>query len=272
MTEQLYCFGLLQSGKAPTTLSNAHPFKLPTTVKTGDFEAIVSSIDVTELPPKRRFLRAQASLLEGLGGTCTILPMRFGTIAPSVEALRDAVGRNATRIAELFEMLEGCQEYGVSIRMSQAAMFNAALSANRELRERRDDLARRGSVDTMTAMRFGQQLSDAAAALRRRHEKALDRFLRGVVRDLILRAPESEAELLRADILVQKDCSGALDALLERIESGGQPSIDGRSGQDLPVDIRLIGPAPVYSFASCTLDFHHHSDHCDSVQASVRPN
>lgn len=254
---RLYCFALLSDCGALSAPDAAAPFDPPRLVRVSDFHALVSPVATDALPPKRRFLRAHTHLLEKLHPRATVLPMRFGTIAPSLDALKSATSQNREDIARLFNRLERCTEYGLTISTSREALLRMALELNVELQHQRDSLASSGRVPTMTAMHFGQRLSDAAASLRRRLEKVLLSRLSGVTSDIVLRAPEADEDLLRADVLVSRPNEDAFTTLLSRIE---QETADGTQDHGLleslgkPV-IRLIGPSPMFSFAHCRLSF-----------------
>ncbi|MEO0761213.1 MAG: GvpL/GvpF family gas vesicle protein [Pseudomonadota bacterium] len=261
----LYCFGLVASDVSlpPEPLPALPDDPPPVLIGSDVCQVIASRTTRTSVPQRRRYMRAHTRLLEVVGAHATVLPMRFGTIADDEPALREAIRPEAARIARLLETMEGQRAYGLSVRLTRERLVGRAMAARPDLRRERDRLSRQPGVTRATAMTFGRHVGDAVATERRRLEKAILAGLRPAVDDLVLRAPESDEQVLRAEIRLDRSREPSLDDVIQEIarQIGGDaapvapasgPADEGATA-DAPPAIRLVGPAPLYAFVDLRL-------------------
>jgi Gas vesicle synthesis protein GvpL/GvpF len=200
---------------------------------------------VSDLPPgalvATRDLRAHWSVLEEAAARTTILPVRFGTVMDSDEAVKEDFLRPASeRLAAVLAGLEG------KVQLSIKGFYDEELLL-RQIVQEKPAIAR--------MRRRVQGLPEAASYYDR---ISLGELVAAEVdqcrardADLVLRRLEPIAEAARAEPPTAKD--GALDtAFLVRRDqvdafSEAVQQVAGELGDR--VRIRYVGPLPPYSFA-----------------------
>lgn len=213
-----------------------------------DLVVIHAAHDGSEILPRRKSLLAHARVLENAMDHGTVLPMRFGMVCDSVAAFAALAARHRADIQAAFDRLSGCVEMGVRVTASETEALNALLDRDTELRTARDRLAEKGRGAHFSKVEFGRALGEAMAARRAAAQKDLVERLRPMARDYLIKAPESDFQVLRGEFLIER----------ERLEEFGQ-------GLEVAVqqlgfvggshwDIRMVGPGPAFHFVGLTLD------------------
>lgn len=200
-----------------------------------------------EILPKRRFLLAHARVLEAFNEVGTVLPMRFGMSAPSIQRVNAMLDAEANAITDSFKRLDGAIEIGLRVSFPRQAALTAILTEDSALRAERDRLSRHSRQPHFEAAELGRRLAEA---LGRRRDRAQKAFLAKLVpncRDHILRAPEEDSQVIHADVLIdrhaQEDFSNMIEAFARACEFA--PNAE--------PEIRLVGPVPTYSFVRLVL-------------------
>jgi hypothetical protein len=111
------------------------------------------------LRPKRRDLVAHETVLETLSAAGTVVPMRFGTVAPDDEAVITELARGAGRYTELLTRLAGHVERNVKGTHQEDALLTDLLSENPQLRARNEALRAEGGGSQSDRMEFGEQMA-----------------------------------------------------------------------------------------------------------------
>ncbi|MEO0820318.1 MAG: GvpL/GvpF family gas vesicle protein [Pseudomonadota bacterium] len=236
MSDALYCFGIALGQDLPA--ADPEPIAAPGTglalVPIGTVSVIVCPTLLDSVPSKRRFLRAHTRVLES-AGEATVLPMRFGTIAMSSAALEEAVLPRVPELLGLLQKFRDCGEFGLRASTSEEVLLRRAVARHPALRAQAGGGRTRSHAAKIA---LGRQVAEALDRERDAAGKVLMGRIAPLVEDRILRAPESAHEVLRADILLRRDRENELIAMLE--ESAEEPALD----------VKLVGPAPLYSFVS----------------------
>ncbi|ETX15867.1 gas vesicle protein [Roseivivax halodurans JCM 10272] len=201
--------------------------------------------DGTEILPRRRLMLAHARVLEDAAARGTVLPMRFGMLVEDLGAVADLISAQSARIAAEMERLSGTVEYGVRVTFDRDPALAALLADEPTLLAERDALKRRRAVPQDCAS-FGRRIAEALDRRRGQAQKRLLAAIRPAIVDHVLRAPETDVQVLAADILLRAESSdwvagAVLDAARECGFSTGEPHV------------RLVGPQPAYSFTRLTL-------------------
>jgi hypothetical protein len=191
-------------------------------------------------------VRAHWRVLEEAFGHATVLPLRFGMMMDSEEAVRERLLEpNAERLVGLLRQMTGLVQLNVKGRYDEQLLLRDIVRSNpavAALRKRLQD-----STNAATAysdrIRLGQLVGDAIE--RRRDQDA----------SLALRALEPLAVAASVERAVESNAAFNLAFLVERDE---QPTFDERV-TDLRdelgerIQIRYLGPLPPYSFAEAEL-------------------
>ena len=84
-----------------------------TTIPYGDFSAVVSSIPMSKYVVSRETMTAHEKVLEEVMKDCTVLPVRFYTVAPSVDEIRSLLIRRHAEFKNLLRYLDNRVELGL---------------------------------------------------------------------------------------------------------------------------------------------------------------
>ena len=202
--------------------------------------------DGTEIPPKRRNMKAHVRVLEALAGDAPLLPMRFGMWADDHAAVDRALIRQSDDIARLFDRVRGRVEVGLRVGLPRDPALARTLAADPALLAERDRLAAAGGH--FERAEFGRRLAEGLDRRRGAAQRLMLEAVRPFCADHVLRAPEDDVEVLSIEALVPRGeeatlAEAALDAARRLDFAGGaEPAV------------RLIGPVPPYNFVALTLE------------------
>ncbi|TDQ55384.1 GvpL/GvpF family gas vesicle protein [Actinorugispora endophytica] len=200
--------------------------------------AAVVSTAPERVRAKRRDVLAHQALLDRLGGQGTVLPMRFGTVAPSDEAVAGELRAGAGHYRSLLEELRGRVELNVRAAHSEEAVLREVLREDEGLRETCAEL-RAAGAGIGDRLAFGESVARAVEARCRRDADRVTGALRGHAERVSL-GPLVNGCSLNLSILVDRDRVGAVEREVDRLRE----ALDGLA------DIRLHGPLSPYSFVA----------------------
>lgn len=208
---------------------------------------LAASTAAVEIEPARRNLLAHGRALEAAMEVCTILPVRFGHILPSSDALAALVSAHADRILAQLARLGDRAEFGVRVTGSRVGALRALTAGDPSLAAEAQRLGNLGAAAYHRQIALGQRIDGLLADRRRRAEHALIERLAPFAEAHVLRPPEEDVQLIRAEFLVAR--SGR-ELFAERLAEAVQ-EIDFAPGYE--PEVRLLGPAPPYHFVSLRL-------------------
>src|SRR5664279_377940 len=93
------------------------------TITEGRVAAVVSGLPSPKIRPQRAHLAAHQAVLKCLMADTTPLPMAFGTIADSPEAIRRILVRNQRALQEQFRRVAGRVEMGLRVAWDVPNIF-----------------------------------------------------------------------------------------------------------------------------------------------------
>jgi hypothetical protein len=183
---------------------------------------------------------AHERVVEHFAEAATVVPMKLFTMFSSDErAVRDLEERRE-QIGEILERVTGRREWGVRIRVDEAA-------ARRALAEETASLRGGGGVSGKEFLRHKQRQRDAARELAARAREDVDEVLAALSREAAdrrrLRAPTPEADdrlLLDAVFLVAEERTEAFE---EQVREAAERLARHHC------EVTLTGPWPPYNFA-----------------------
>ncbi len=245
----IYLYGLMNSAALPRdALSGLVGQQTPPRVVTlGHWSLIYEDHDGSDVQPRRRNMLAHTRIVEHMMGFGTVLPARFGLVSKSIDVVAALVNEKAMVIAEEFEKLRGCVELGLRLSFPHDAALTTTLNASASLLAQRDRLAGLGAEGHFARAEFGRALAEALDRRRGAAQKALVAALLPLVRDHVLRSPDSDVEVLRLEVLIDASDESRVIAALE----GLAQNCDFAPGAE-PL-IQIVGPAPSYNFVRLSL-------------------
>jgi hypothetical protein len=239
----VYVYGVLAAGARIPTPEGVAGSKVRT-VEHERVAALVSEVEGDSLAAPRE-VRAHWGVLQRASADATVLPVRFGTVLESDDAVRrQLLAPNAERLAARLDELEGRLQLSVKGDYDEEQMLRDVVSSTpaiAELRRRLQTLP--GDAGYYESIRLGEAV--AVEVDRRREEYtglALDRL-----------APLATAA--RREELGGVDAAFNLSFLVERDSIDDFSRAVGALEKELEgrVGIRYVGPLPPYSFAEMDL-------------------
>ncbi len=253
-TDTCYIYGLLRCqdiaadvralGDLPGVATGA----LPRVVATDAVSALISDHNGDEILQTRRNMMAHTRILEAAMDHGPILPMRFGSTAEDEDALIGFLDTNAAAILDALDSLDNCAEFGLRISFDETDCITALVRDFPDLKSEHERLAQRGADAHFERIALGRKISDLLAARRAEAQASLLKSLLPHCRNHVLKAPESDCEVLRAEFLVAHQ---ATDAFLETAEAAANAL---SMTPDTPPTIRCVGPVPAYHFTDLQWD------------------
>ncbi|MGW2938318.1 GvpL/GvpF family gas vesicle protein [Streptomyces sp. NPDC001156] len=204
-------------------------------VKEGELAAIVSEAP-EGLRPKRRDLLAHQNVLSEAGAGGSVLPMRFGSLAPDDDAVTQVLAERAEHYRERLTALDGRVEYNVKASHDQDAVVHRVMAENPELRALVEAGRQAGGGSYEDRLRLGEMV--AAAVLGCEAEDAAElQSLLDQAAEAVSVGPESTGWLANLSFLVPRDSAEEFLAAV------------GEARESRPhLELRVNGPLPPYSF------------------------
>ena len=105
------------------------------TISEGGLAAVVCGIEGARIRPERRHLAAHQGVLKRLLADTTPLPLSFGTLADSPQAIHRFLRRHQHAFLEQLERVAGQVEMGVRVTWDAPNIFEFFVNTHPELRE-----------------------------------------------------------------------------------------------------------------------------------------
>jgi Gas vesicle synthesis protein GvpL/GvpF len=235
----VYVYGVLRAAEQESAAATGVTGASVRTVEHGELAALVSDLEGGALMAARE-VRAHWRVVEAASEAATVIPVRFGTVMASNEAVVDELlAPQAERLTTLLHALAGQVQLGVKGEYEQDALLREVVReapAVQALRKRVQSLpVAAGYYDRI---RLGELVA-AEVERRRSHDTglALER-LSAHARATKTNEPKTANGAFDLAFLVERDGIDPFSAAVgELSEALGER-----------VDIRYVGPLPPYSF------------------------
>jgi hypothetical protein len=213
-------------------------------VRSGGLAALVSEVDPASPLGSPGDLIAHQELLDASAAEVPVLPMAFGAVLASEEAVAaELLDEHHDGFTAALEELEGRAQYVVKGRYAEPAILEEVLSENqqaerlrREIRDTDPDASRDAQI------RLGEIINNAISAKREADTQLLGDAVAGHCVVTVVREPSHERDAVHVALLVgadqEKEMETAIDGLAQRWA--------GR------VEMRLLGPMAAYDFVGTT--------------------
>lgn len=233
----LYLYGIVGTGRRlPDGLAGVgRPPETLRLLPCGATSAVVSAAP-DGLRARRRDLMAHQDLLLALAEDGPVLPMRFGSVAPGEEAVRQQLAAEEDSHLRALERVAGRHELNVKVSVAEDGLA-ALVREDAQVRRLRDAVRRRPAYEAN--IRLGEAV---AAGLERRARQAATE----VAADLSPLAaetadgPEAGDCVRSTSFLVDADAQAAFRTAVERLANRHRDA----------ARLRITGPLPCYSFVS----------------------
>ncbi|NTU78730.1 MAG: GvpL/GvpF family gas vesicle protein [Chloroflexales bacterium] len=212
------------------------------TIVYNDLAAVVSDSPVIEYDNSRRNMLAHTAVLEEVMHEHTILPVRFGMVAPSVQAVREQMlRRRYNELDQLLCKMEGKVELGIKAFWYEDSIYKEIVAASPAIQQLRDALVGRSTDQTYyERIKLGELVETAMKARREEDAARIMDALRPLAVETRVNPTITERMVLNAALLVERVREPEVDQAVQRL--------DAELGQRLI--FKYVGSAPPYNFVN----------------------
>jgi len=183
----------------------------------GSVAAVVSDITDKRIRPERKNLAAHHAVVKRLMEDTTILPVAFGTIADSPQAVRKILKENSDEFVEQLERVRGKVEMGLRVAFDVPNIFEYMVNHHPELAALRDSvLGKQHGPSQLDKIELGRLFDRLLAEDRERRTEAVVEVLAPHCVDIKQNQPREEREVMHLACLVDRDAQkGFEDGVFE---------------------------------------------------------
>ncbi|MEV5084392.1 GvpL/GvpF family gas vesicle protein [Streptomyces sp. NPDC056159] len=208
----------------------------PVRILKQDGLAAIASEAPEGLRPKRRDLLAHQNVLNKAGAGGSVLPMRFGSLAPDDDAVTQVLVERAEHYLERLTALDGRVEYNVKASHDQEAVLHRVMAENAEMRALAEANRQAGGGSYDDRLRLGQMIAQAVQGREAEDAAELQSLLEPAA-EAVSVGPESTGWLANLSFLVLRESA---EEFLAAVEEARKSSPH--------LELRVNGPLPPYSF------------------------
>ena len=242
MGKYMYCIIRCPEPRQFTTLGIGERGDIVHTIHFEDLAAVVSDSPNIEYDSSRRNMMAHTLVLEEVMQEFTILPVRFGTVAPSAEAIQEKLlKRRFGEFHGLLQEMGGRVELGLKAFWYENVIFQEIVEENPPIRRLRNSLVGRTAEETYyERIRLGEMIENAMWKKRDEDAEKILTPLRPLVYETRANKVITDRMILNAAFLVDEARQAEFDAAVERL--------DEEMGKRLI--FKYVGPVPPYNFVN----------------------
>lgn len=209
-------------------------------VRHGDVAAMVSEVPLSGPLGAPEDLRTHAQILDATAAQMPVLPLRFGAVMTSQEAVtEELLAAHHEQFAAALTALEGRAEYLVKGRYAEHVVLAEVLSEIPQADRLRQQIRGRDEYLTRDArIQLGEIINQAITVKRQADTAVLGDAVAAFCVASVLREPAHERDAVHIALLVDT----ARQAELEQAVAGLARDWEGR------IDLRLLGPLAPYDF------------------------
>ncbi len=171
----------------------------------GNVAVVVSDLPLQKIRPERRRLAAHHEVLKRLMDDHSVLPMAFGLIAHSTEAVRRVLRLNRNVFEEQLRRVRGKIEMGLRVTWDVPNIFEYTLGIHPELGAMRDHLLRGGRAPSHEEkIELGRLFDRFLTADREEYTEEVIETLRPYCAEVVANKPHNEREVMSLACLVDR--------------------------------------------------------------------
>jgi hypothetical protein len=222
------------------------------TVARDGLAAVISDTPVLRYEATRQNLVAHERVIEAVMRDQTPLPVRFGTIADSADAIADIQKLLATRAAEfdgLLNEMDGRVELGLKVFWrNESEVFARIVSEDDHIRGLRDAIRRgAGGASQASRVRLGEMVKAALAHVRDAEAARILAPLRRIAERVSENPVVLDRMILNGAFLVTKAREAEFDEAVAALDSD-------RADQ---LRVTYVGPVAPYNFVRIVVNWDH---------------
>jgi Gas vesicle synthesis protein GvpL/GvpF/Lsr2 len=202
--------------------------------------ALISEVDSSGWLGSPADLRAHQEILDATAAEVPVVPLRFGTILPSEDAVaEDLLAAHHDEFTAALDQLDGRFEFQVKGRYVKGAVLGEVLSQNKQAAGLREAIQGKDPDAVRNArIELGQLLNQAVKARREEDTRALRQAMERLCVDSVARELAHQLDAVHVAFLVAVD----QEPEVERVIRDLAHEWEGR------IDVQLLGPMAAYDF------------------------
>jgi len=197
------------------------------TVLVDSMGAVLSDFTVGgRLLPLRKNLEPHNQVLREVMRTTTVVPMTFGHVARSDEAIKKLLRLHREAIGTQLDRVAGCVEMGLKVKLDVENVYDHVVRIDPELKARRDQVFGPGAqAGQNEKMELGKLFEERLNQERDDQTDRLLEMLRGSVREAKVNPPKGEKMLMDAAFLVDRSGQKAFEARVYEVAEAFPPEL-----------------------------------------------
>jgi hypothetical protein len=183
------------------------------TISNDRVAAVVSRLSSSKVRPERANLKAHQAVLSRLLADTTPLPMAFGTIANSPQAIHTILVKNRRAFDEQLARVAGKVEMGLRVSWDVSNIFEYLVNIHAELRSARDRMmSARHQLTQEEKIELGRMFDRLLNDDREDHTSKVERALAPLCVEFKANQCRNENEVINLACLVRRDAQEAFSA------------------------------------------------------------
>lgn len=216
------------------------------TLHAGELAAVVSDSPIVEHDQSRRNLLAHTQVQEEVMQQFAILPVRFGVIAPSAQAVQEKLlTRQAAELLAALDRLQGRLEVGLKAFWFEAAILEEIVASTPAIRTLRDSLIGRSpEASYYDRIHLGEMISAEMTVRRDADAHLILSHLQPLAEDSRTQPVLTDRMVVHAAFLLHRDAKPTFDAAIDEL--------------DAEIGTRMmfkVSVAPPYNFVNLTINW-----------------
>ena len=235
-----YVYGVVRKGAATESPPPGIDGKGVRTVASGNLAALASDAESVPVKGNRRNLLAHADVLQRTIESVCVLPMQFGVVLPSDDAVKhELLDAYADGLMSQLEAFDPYVELDVRALCPEDGMLRAVVAERSDIRQLRDSLEGQPPEATYAErIRLGELVSQAVSLKGEQVAARVETTLAPLAASTAVGETLHEQMLANVAFLVERARIGEFDAAVSRL------------GDELgePIRLRYMGPLPAFNF------------------------
>jgi len=216
------------------------------TVNHRKIAAVVSDIELQEVDPTRKNVRAHTTVQDELLKKYTFLPMGFGIITSSEDEVQKLLEKNYDGFIRELKRLAGKIEVGLKVFWDREAMISEIEGGNQEFTNLKTKInAASSPVEAQSLLvEAGKLVERVAIEWKNKYAREIYATLKEPSVDVILNDPLGIKNILNGSFLIDKSREREFQNNIYKLDSKYQGK----------VNFKYVGPLPPYSFVNVKLE------------------
>lgn len=213
-----------------------------TTISYQGLSAVISSVPMSRYVVSRETMIRHEEVIEKVMKDCTVLPVRFCTVAPTVDEIRSLLKNRYAEFRSLLRYLDNRVELGLkALWKDMEAVFREIIGANEEIRALREKTGRASSERADAARKALSARMKALLEEKKAQEaEGLLDPLKKISLDVRFNRTHGDDMICNAAFLVDRRWEREFDIRVEELVAAHGDR----------VKFLYVGPAPPYSFVN----------------------